>query len=216
MRGPPRHEAAPEQGAQRAVPGVAKAAPASSHVASNFPMPETLGGDFADVHKDPTVRDAIKLRNLLHAFGEFPRYRLLTGARCSAFPTTRWRTRRSPTRAFTRRSRTSPTGSRSAIAHYRGSSACAPLLARWSRSSPRVDRAGMLFPFVKAGPNEVHAFEAFATVATNHAKGWFELFPDPPFGFLGEVEAVVKYHDAALRHTWRPSPGASRARRGIS
>ena len=54
----------------------------------------------------------------------------------------------------------------------------------------------MVFPFVKAfGANEVHAFEAFATVVNNHARGWFDLFPDPPHGALAEVEGIVRHHD---------------------
>jgi hypothetical protein len=40
-------------------------------------------------------------------------------------------------------------------------------------------------------------------VVNNHARGWFELFPDPPFGVLAEVEAVVQFHDPALAKVGR-------------
>ena len=199
------------KGRRGPMPGVAKAAPASSHVASNFPMPETLGGDFADVHKDPTVRDAMKLRNLLHAFGEFPaKYRLLTWRKMLRLPNNEVAYEALADKgihpAIADLPDRFPISDRTLLARLQR--VCSAL-AHWSpifAESPIVP--GMLFPFVKAfGPNEVHAFEAFATVATNHAKGWFELFPDPPFGFLGEVEAVVKYHDAALATHMETLPG---------
>ena len=67
---------------------------------------------------------------------------------------------------------------------------------------------GMVFPFVKAfKTNEVQAFEAFLTLVNNHARGWFELFPDPPYGHLAEVEAVVKFHDPQVAKRMESVPG---------
>jgi hypothetical protein len=85
----------------------------------------------------------------------------------------------------------------------------ASALAHWSPIFAEAAVVpGMLFPFVKAfGANEVHAFEAFATVVNNHARGWFELFPDPPFGALAEVDAIVQFHDPRLAAHMQSLPG---------
>ena len=73
------------EGRRGPMPGVAKAAPASSHAATNFLMPSS---DFLDdPDADPTEADITKLRNLLHAHGEFPaKYRLLTWRKLLRLP----------------------------------------------------------------------------------------------------------------------------------
>ena len=197
------------EGRRGPMPGVAKAAPASSHAATNFPMPSS---DFLDdPDADPTEADITKLRNLLHAHGEFPaKYRLLTWRKLLRLPNNEDAYEALSSKgihpAMADLPERFPISDRTLL--LRLQRVCSSL-SHWSpifAESPIVP--GMVFPFVKAfGANEVHAFEAFATVVNNHARGWFDLFPDPPHGALAEVEGIVRHHDQALADHMQNLPG---------
>ena len=204
------------EGRRGPMPGVAKAAPASSHAATNFPMPSS---DFLDdPDADPTEADITKLRNLLHAHGEFPaKYRLLTWRKLLRLPNNEDAydalTSKAIHPAMADLPERFPISDRTLL--LRLQRVCSSL-SHWSpifAESPIVP--GMVFPFVKAfGANEVHAFEAFATVVNNHARGWFDLFPDPPHGALAEVEGIVRHHDQALADHMQNLPGGLQGARG--
>ena len=65
-----------------------------------------------------------------------------------------------------------------------------------------------VFPFAKVcGANRSDCFEIVATVLSNWAGTWFEMFPNPPLSTLGALEAVLAYHDKPLAEALRAKGG---------
>ena len=152
-----------------------------------------------------------KLRDLLTVYGEFPeKYRLLTWRKVLRLPDNEKAYETLASKgvhpAMADLPDRFPISDRSLLLRLQRICSCLSHYSPVFAESPVVP--GMVFPFVKAfKTNEVQAFEAFLTLVNNHARGWFELFPDPPYGHLAEVEAVVKFHDPQVAKRMESVPG---------
>jgi len=190
------------KGRRGPTPGTAKAPPASSSVAAGFDTPKALSAEFLDARRAATEDDVIKLKDLLAVYGEFPeKYRLLTWRKILRLPDNEKAYEALASKgihpAMTDLPERFPISDRSLLLRLQRICSCLSHYSPVFAESPVVP--GMVFPFVKAfKTNEVYAFESFLVLVNNHARGWFELFPDPPYGHLGEVEAVVRYHDPVV------------------
>ena len=199
------------KGRRGPAPGTAKAPPASSFVAAGFDAPKALSAEFLDARRAASDDDVNKLRDLLTVYGEFPeKYRLLTWRKVLRLPDNEkaYETLASKGThpAMADLPDRFPISDRSLLLRLQRICSCLSHYSPVFAESPVVP--GMVFPFVKAfKTNETHAFEAFLTLVNNHARGWFELFPDPPFGHLAEVEAVVKFHDPQVAKRMESVPG---------
>ena len=199
------------KGRRGPTPGTAKAPPASSFVAAGFDAPKALSAEFLDARRAASDDDVNKLRDLLTVYGEFPeKYRLLTWRKVLRLPDNEkaYETMASKGThtAMADLPDRFPISDRSLLLRLQRICSCLSHYSPVFAESPVVP--GMVFPFVKAfKTNETHAFEAFLTLVNNHARGWFELFPDPPFGHLAEVEAVVKFHDPQVAKRMESVPG---------
>ena len=64
------------------------------------------------------------------------------------------------------------------------------------------------FPFAKVcGGNRSDCFEIVATILSNWADTWFEMYPNPPLSTLSAVENVLAYHDKPLADALREKGG---------
>ena len=64
------------------------------------------------------------------------------------------------------------------------------------------------FPFAKVcGGNRSDCFEIVATILSNWADTWFEMYPNPPLSTLSAVENVLAYHDKQLAEALRDKGG---------
>ena len=221
----------------RCGPGcVAKAAPASSHAAARFPLPDIFSVSEVDVHqsrggtravsssgngahpilggsreKQVSAVGTVLLRNLLYTYGEYPRnHRLAMWRKLLSLPNNEEAyaalLSKGTHPAFAELPRRFPTADRLLLARLRR---VASALAHWSPiCAEAVVVPGMLFPFVRTcRGDEVFAFEALATVLHNHTRNWFSYFPDPPFVLLNKVNSVVQNHDPELAHHLETFPG---------
>ena len=199
------------KGRRGPAPGTAKAPPASAYVAAGFDAPRALSAEFLDARRAASDDDVNKLRDLLSVYGEFPeKYRLLTWRKVLRLPDNEkaYETLASKGThpAMADLPDRFPISDRSLLLRLQSICSCLSHYSPVFAESPVVP--GMVFPFVKAfKTNEVQAFEAFLTLVNNHARGWFELFPDPPYGHLAEVEAVVKFHDPQVAKRMESVPG---------
>ena len=189
----------------------ASAPPASTFVGAKFDLPKPLSAEFLDVRNAASSDELTKLKDLLKVYGEFPdKYRLLTWRKVLKIPDNE--------KAYEALAGKDihpsmvdlpdrfPISDRSLLLRLQRVCSCLAHYSPVFAESPVVP--GMAFPFVKAfKTNEVFAFESFLVLINNHARGWFELFPDPPYGHLAEVEAVVKYHDPAVAKRMESVPG---------
>ena len=199
------------KGRRGPAPGTAKAPPASAYVAAGFDAPRALSAEFLDARRAASDDDVNKLRDLLSVYGEFPeKYRLLTWRKVLRLPDNEkaYETLASKGThpAMADLPDRFPISDRSLLLRLQSICSCLSHYSPVFAESPVVP--GMVFPFVKAfKTNEVQAFEAFLTLVNNHARGWFELFPDPPYGHLAEAEAVVKFHDPQVAKRMESVPG---------
>lgn len=199
------------KGRRGPFPGTASAPPASAFVGAKFDLPKPLSAEFLDVRNAASSDELTKLKDLLKVYGEFPdKYRLLTWRKVLKIPDNE--------KAYEALAGKDihpsmvdlpdrfPISDRSLLLRLQRVCSCLAHYSPVFAESPVVP--GMAFPFVKAfKTNEVFAFESFLVLINNHARGWFELFPDPPYGHLAEVEAVVKYHDPAVAKRMESVPG---------
>ena len=192
-------------------PGTAKAPPASAFVGASFDTPKALSPEFLNARNAASNDDKTKLKDLLTVYGEFPdKYRLLTWRKMLAIPDNEQAYEvlagKDIHPSMSDLPDRFPISDRSLLLRLQRVCSCLAHYSPVFAESPVVP--GMVFPFVKAfKTNEVHAFESFLVLINNHARGWFELFPDPPYGHLSEVEAIVKYHDAAVAKRMESVPG---------
>ena len=199
------------RGRRGPAPGTAKSPPASAFVAAGFDAPRALRAEFLDARRAASEDDVRKLHDLLTVYGEFPaKYRLLTWRKLLRLPDNEkaYETLASKGThpAMADLPDRFPISDRSLLLRLQRICSCLSHYSPVFAESPVVP--GMVFPFVKAfRTNEVQAFEAFLTLVNNHARGWFELFPDPPYGHLAEVEAVVKFHDPQVAKRMESVPG---------
>ena len=199
------------KGRRGPTPGTAKAPPASAFVAAGFDAPKALSAEFLDARRAASDDDVNKLRDLLTVYGEFPeKYRLLTWRKVLRLPDNEKAYETLASKgvhpAMADLPDRFPISDRSLLLRLQRICSCLSHYSPVFAESPVVP--GMVFPFVKAfKTNEVQAFEAFLTLVNNHARGWFELFPDPPYGHLAEVEAVVKFHDPQVAKRMESVPG---------
>ena len=199
------------KGRRGPAPGTAKAPPASAYIAAGFDAPRALSAEFLDARRAASDDDVNKLRDLLSVYGEFPeKYRLLTWRKVLRLPDNEkaYETLASKGThpAMADLPDRFPISDRSLLLRLQRICSCLSHYSPVFAESPVVP--GMVFPFVKAfKTNEVQAFEAFLTLVNNHARGWFELFPDPPYGHLAEAEAVVKFHDPQVAKRMESVPG---------
>ena len=200
------------KGRRGPTPGTAKArrrrAPSSPPGST---APKALSAEFPDARRAASDDDVNKLRDLLTVYGEFPeKYRLLTWRKVLRLPDNEKAYETLASKgvhpAMADLPDRFPISDRSLLLRLQRLCSCLSHYSPVFAESPVVP--GMVFPFVKAfKTNEVQAFEAFLTLVNNHARGWFELFPDPPYGHLAEVEAVVKFHDPQVAKRMESVPG---------
>ncbi|CAG9462793.1 unnamed protein product [Pedinophyceae sp. YPF-701] len=171
----------------------------------------------AGVASDPAAPQLSRrrLRELLDAFGEYPeKYRPLCWRSLLKLPSNREAFRALATAgihpAFNDLGERYPLRDRTLLSRLARTLSA---MAHWCPMFGEVAyMPALAFPLVRAfGKDELHCFEALATLVRNWSAGWFATFPAPPVALLTRLDPVLAHHDPELFAAFQGALGGCQA-----